>query len=106
MKLKPRDNLSPSEQVDKFENILNGKLNQYCPEKTLKIGSQDKPWINSELKKLHRLRNREYVKRGQSANYKLLAKKFDEKYKLAAKKYMDKNVVELKDTNPGQAYKF
>ena len=33
-----------------------------------------------------------------------MAKEFDEKYKIAANKYMEKNVVELKDTNPGQAY--
>ena len=70
----------------------------------MKIGSQDKPWVNSQLKKLHRARGREYTKNGQSTKYKSLAKEFDLKYKMAAKKYMEKNVVELKDTNPGQAY--
>ena len=24
------------------------KLDKYCPEKTIKLGSQDKPWINAE----------------------------------------------------------
>ena len=99
------DHMSPSEQVETFENILAEKLDQYCPEKTLKLGSQDLPWINSELKKLHRLRSREYVKRGQSDKYKSLAKEFDTKLKIAAQKYMEKNVTELKETNPGKAYR-
>ena len=98
------DNLSPSEQVEQFEKLLKGKLDTYCPEKTIKLGSQDKPWINYELKKLHRLRNREYIKRGQSVRYKTLLKEFEEKNKIAAAKYMNKNVDELINTNPGQAY--
>ena len=68
------DNLSPSEQVAQFESLVGEKLDEFCPEEVMKLGSQDKPWVNLELKKLHRLRSREYIKKGQSAKYKDLAK--------------------------------
>ena len=97
--------LSPDEHSAVFGKILQDNLNIHCPEETIKIGSQDKPWINKELKKIHRLRSREYLKNGQSVKYKSLAKEFDEKYKTAAHKYLNKNTDELKQTNPGQAYR-
>ena len=97
--------LNPTEQALLFEKILKDNLDIHCPEETIKVGSQDKPWVNSELKKLHRARGREYSRNGQSAKYKLLLKEFDLKYKAAAKKYLNKNTEELKYTNPGQAYR-
>ena len=76
-----KENMSPTEQTAVFEKILNEKLDLFCPEKTMKVSSQDKPWINGELKAIARQKNREYNKRGKSATYKKLAKKFEEKYK-------------------------
>ena len=97
--------LSPSEQTTLFEKLLQDNLNLFCPLKTVKLSSQDKPWMNWELKKLHRLKSREYIKKGQSDKYKSLQKEFDTKYKAAGLKYLDKNTEALKDTNPGQAYR-
>ena len=73
--------------------------------KTVKLSSQDKPWINWELKRLHRLKSREYIKRGLSDKYKSLQKEFKIKSKAAAQKYLAKNTEALKQTNPGQAYR-
>ena len=97
--------LSATELASQFENTLKDNLNKYCPEKTIKLGSQDKAWINAELKKLHRLKNREYVKRGKSDRYKSLSKEFDDKYLIEAQKFIDKNVESLKDTQPGRAFR-
>ena len=80
-------------------------LNRLCPEQKVKVGSQDKAWINSDLKKIHRLKSREYNRNGKSEKYVKLAKEFKTKYKIEAAKYMEKNVAALMDTNPGQAYK-
>ena len=96
--------MSATEQASIFEKLLNENLNKFCPERTTKIGSQDKAFINTELKKLHRRRQREYVKRGKSAKYKLLHEEFETKYKIEALKYMQKNVDSLKHLNPGRAY--
>ena len=94
-----------NEQVTSFEELVLEKLNTFCPMKEMKISSHDKSFINAEFKKLHRLRSREYNRRGKTQKYKELAKLFRIKYKTEAKKFLDKNVTELKTGNPGKAYK-
>ena len=96
--------MSATVQASTLENLLLQKLNHFCPERTIKIGSQDKAFINAELKKIHRRRQREYTKRGKSAKYKSLDKEFEVKYEAEAQKYMKKNVDSLKHSNPGRAY--
>ena len=98
------DSASPTEQAKEMELLLFDKLNNICPEKTMKIGCKDKPFITAELKILHRRKNREYCKRGKSAKYMSLKKKFDELYKVEAKEYMKKTVGELKQSNPSKMY--
>ena len=98
------DSLSPTEQVVQFEHLTLKKLNEFCPEKSIKLSSQEKFWMDSELKAIHRKKSREYIKRGKSEKYKELSKLFKLKYKSAAQKYMQKNVQELKDSNPGRAF--
>ena len=71
-----KGDLPPDQQTEIFENMIQQKLNIFCPEKTFRISSQDKPWITAELKKLNRLKVREYVKKGKSLKYKELSKKF------------------------------
>ena len=97
------DNLCPTEQSARLEKLLQDKLNEYCPENTIKIGSQDKVWITAELKNIHRRRQRAYQS-GKSEKYKSLAKEFETKYKLEAKKYIVKNVENLRECDPGKAY--
>ena len=63
--------LSAAEQSVVFEQLLSDKLNYFCPEKELKLGSQDKPLITTELKKIARQKNREYSKRGKSEKYRV-----------------------------------
>ena len=81
------------------------KLNEFCPEKKVKIGPQDKPFINFELKQLSRRRQREYLKRGKTVKYKQLDAKFQKKYKAAAENYLRNKVTDLKESKPGKAYK-
>ena len=40
----------------------------------------------------------------RTEKYKGLTRKFNFKYKLEAQKHLEKNVSELKDSNPGKAY--
>ena len=98
-------NAKPSDQVKKFEEILSEKLNLFCPEKSLKISSHDKPFITAELKMLHRQKNREYCKRGKYLKYMQLKKRFDDLYKSEAKKFVAKSVQELKTSDPGKMYR-
>ena len=97
--------MNVSEHAQTLENILTSKLNFFCPEKKVKLGPQDKPFINAELKKLSRRRQREYIKKGKSAKYKKLDKLFQEKYSAAGERYLRTKVDALKEVKPGKAYK-
>ena len=54
---------SPTDQALMFEKLLMTNLNKHCPMKEMRIGSQDKPFINAELKRIDRRKRREYEKR-------------------------------------------
>ena len=95
---------SSTEKAKLFEELINEKLNLFCPIKELKLSSQDKPFITSELKRIDRLRNREYLKRGKSQKYFQLKEQFETKYKIASQKYLQRNVEALREVNPGQAF--
>ena len=99
------ERLSPTDQVYQFEQLTLKNLDLFCPEKEIKRSSQDKVWITSELKKIHRQKSREYIKRGKSEKYKKLSDQFLIKYNLEAQKYMQKNIDELKTANPGKAFR-
>ena len=87
-----------------FEGIITQKLDEYLPQKVVKLGIEDKAFMTAELKKLKRLRMREYVKRGQTEKYLSLKKDFKEKFDKASENFLRKNVDSLKEMNPGQAY--
>ena len=99
-----RGDLTPSQQTKVFEDKIQEMLNKFCPEKTVRISSQDKPWVTGELKAIARLKSREYNKRGKTERYKDLAKQFTDKYNIEAEKYLRKNMDELIECKPGQAY--
>jgi len=96
--------LSPSEQTNVFEKLVNEKLNLFCPMKQMKLGSQDKAFITQELKQIKRQKMREYSKRGKSEKYKKLSSIYEAKYKAEAEKFLNKNMEALRDSKPGQAF--
>ena len=98
------DEMTPTEQAVAFEQLVNAKLDQFCPQKEMKLSSKDKPFINAELKWMDRKRNREYVKRGKTEKYKELKNLSKIKFKSEAEKYLKKNMDALRDTNPGKAF--
>ena len=98
------DDSSPTEQVERLEELTNSKMNKIFSKVSYRVTQQDKAWISFELKKLDRLKKREYRRHGKSAKYLELLNKFNEKYKIAAKKHLDKSIRSLKEENPGKAY--
>ena len=100
------DNTTPTEQVLAFEQLINSKMNDILPTKTVEINPYvDKPYITAELKKLDRQIKKEYRKRSKSVKYLRLKKSYDEKMKQAADAYLEKNVRSLKEDDPGKAYR-
>ena len=98
------EGVSPTEQVSQFEDLVKTKLDQFCPEKVVRLSSQDKPFITADMKKVKRQKSREYVKNGKTQKYHELSAKFKALYQSEAKKYLDKKLDALRSTNPGQAY--
>ena len=97
-------NFPPTQQTEIFESFVQDKLNQFCPEKTERLSTQDKPWVTAEVKQLDRQKSRKYNKRGKTEKYKELAKKFKDKYNSEAEKFLRRNMDELTEAKPGQAY--
>ena len=56
-----RGKITPTLQPVAFEKLLKDKLDLFCPEKTV-LTSQDKTWVTSEIKELHRQKSHEYTK--------------------------------------------
>ena len=65
----------------------------------------DKPFITKELKIIDRKRKREYYKNGKSQIYLDLSDQFYRKFKKAGKQFLEKNVDNIMQAKPGQAYK-
>ena len=75
------DDDNPTEQVLKFENLVQSKLNTIFPLKSVRLSpNYDKPFITSDLKKLDRKVKREYRKHYKSVKYSRLRADYDAKY--------------------------
>jgi hypothetical protein len=57
---------SAHEKASVLQELLLQKFNEYFPEKTHRINSDDQPWISHKLKNLDRRRKREYQKHRRS----------------------------------------
>ena len=101
----PSPSLSPSNHAKMLEDLLTKKLDEFLPQKIFKVSSQDKKFINFELKKLHRQKQRQYQKNGKCEKYDQLKATFDVKYREASAIFLRDKVDSLKECEPGKAYK-
>ena len=95
---------SPDVQAYALQKLLELKLDEYFPTKSVRLSNKDKIWMDFELKKLDRAKKREWNKRGKSDKYTKLKTEFDQKFNAAAENYLERNVRELKEADPGKAY--
>ena len=87
-----------------FQNVLLQALDEFLPEKTRKISSDDQPWITHKLKMLDRKRKRIFHKERRSDKWKLLNKIFKQEVKSAKAQFYKKTVADLKTKSPSQWY--
>ena len=80
------------------------KLDECLPVKTVKLTSDDKPWVNQKIKELDRKSKREFYKHQKSEKWILLREKFVQKCKKAKVEYYENMVEDLKDSTPNQWY--
>ena len=84
--------------------MVNSKVEDIFPTKTVKFSSFDKPWITAELKKLARKRKKVYRKEGKSEKYAKLLSEFEKKFSKSMSDYMQKNITDIMNSNPSKAY--
>jgi len=90
--------------VERFQKDLKDLVHETFPEKTITISNLDKPFFNEKLRKLRRLRQREYCKRGKTQKYFQLKADF-EKLKLEEiQKYKEKIFSEVEEGKRGSIY--
>ena len=73
---------SADEKAIQLQSMLVQSFEKFFPEKTLKINSDDQPWITHKLKALDRKRKREFHKNRRSEKWKSLNKVFKQHVKV------------------------
>ena len=94
----------PSIQDEALQTLLTEMLDKTCPQKIVKVRTEDKPYITKELKILDRKRRREYRRHGKTDKYQDLNSRYAQKMKAASQDFLDKSVRSLMESAPGKAY--
>ena len=74
-----KDITSVNTRANILHETLQGKIKQFFPEKKSKLTTDDAPWCNDKVKKIKRIKCREYSKHRKSSKWLDL----ETKYKLA-----------------------
>ena len=80
------------------------KLDQFLPEKEVRISDSDLPFITRELKQLDRQKKREYRRHKRSEKYNGLKLKYDELFDQTSRNYFNNIINSLMSVKPGKAY--
>ena len=80
------------------------KVEEYFPQKTRVISSDDQPFCTEEIKHLKRLKSREYRKNRKSLKWRDLSKQYYTAVKKAKRDFYKKAVKDLKQSKVGQWY--
>ena len=91
-------------KAEMLQNLIKEKLDEFLPVKVMKISSEDKPWINQQLKNLDRKCKREFFKHQKSEKWTNMRQVFEEKCDKAKADYYINTVEDLKNSNPNQWY--
>ena len=87
-----------------FQEVLLKNFHRCFPVKMTKLSSDDKPWITNNLKRLDRLRKREFFKNKKSAKWEKLNQEFLDKSEREKEHYYSNIVSDLKTSNISQWY--
>ena len=92
------------QKVTNFHFLLRSKLDEYCPEKTMRISCLDKKWMTPQLKNLNRKVKREFFKNRKSQKWRTLKGRFKKLKRKTIQTFYSNFVDELKETNPSKWY--
>ena len=97
--------LSSTELTELFQTKMTIMVDDNFPLKTITLTDFDQPWITQDLKKLKRIRRREFCRHGRSDKYIQLKNQFEMKKKDAVQKYTDKIIEEVREGSKSSSYK-
>ena len=93
-----------NQMADRFQRQILEKYHECFPTKTVKLSSEDKPWITKNVKELHRKMRREFYKNKRSEKWSKLKEEFSTLCRKEKENYYKKIVADLKISNPSQWY--
>ena len=97
-----------ADTVDKkseiFQNMLLEKLEEYLPTKKRKVCTADQPFCTEEVKRLKRLKSREFSKHRKSIKWRELNRRYKKEVSSAKRNYYKKIIKDLKTSNINQWY--
>ena len=91
-------------KVEMFNTEVLNKINQCFPQKEIKLTSDDSLWCSEKVKKLKRIKCREYNKHRKSEKWLELKTKYDRVVKEEKTKFYKRVMKDLKESNPSQWY--
>ena len=92
------------EKADRFQKLVMENFYNCFPLKTMRICDEDEPWVTKGIKRLDRLRKREFDKHKQSEKWSRLNQQFQDKCDEEKRKYYENIVRDLKESNVSQWY--
>ena len=95
-------NRNTHEKAQAFQQALTQAYETCFPIKSFKISDDDCPWMSKSLKKLDRLRKREFYKNKKSHKWEKLNKAFQTKVNEEKQRYFFNIVSDLKTSNVSQ----
>ena len=86
---------SVNQKIEIFNTTVLNHVDKCFPKKVIKVTSDDSPWCNSKIRRLKRIKGREYTKNRRSEkwvkmdeSYKRVVKEEKTKYYLKSIKYL------------------
>ena len=90
------------EKFEMLQNMLLEKLEKFLPQKNKTVTSDDQPFCSEKMKRLKRLKSREYHKNRKSGKWLELNKNYKKEVAKAKKKYYRQIIKDLKTSNVSQ----
>ena len=92
------------EKSEVFQNLLLMKIEEFLPQKRRKVSNVDQPFCTEQMKRLKRLKSREYQKHRRSLKWRDLNYRYKKEVSSAKKRYYKNIIKDLKTSNINHWY--
>ena len=92
------------EKSEVFQNLLMMKIEEFLPQKKRKVSNLDQPFCTEQMKRMKRLKSREYQKHRRSVKWRDLNQRYKKEVSSAKKRYYKSIIKDLKTSNINQWY--